>query len=49
MKAEKINECNSLYTKRGENQWIEKRNGKVYLIELMEGKWSCIISIEKEK
>jgi len=49
MKAQKINEYNSQYTKRGEDQWMEKRNGKVYLIELMEGKWSCVISIEQEK
>ena len=49
MESEKVNELNSRYTKKGEKQWIEKRDGKVYLIELMEGKWSCIVSIEPEK
>jgi len=49
METEKVNELNSRYTKKGVKQWIEKRDGKEYLIELMEGKWSCIISIEPEK
>lgn len=49
MKSEKVKEFNSQYMKSGENRWIEKRDGKDYLIEIMEGKWSCVISIESEK
>ena len=49
MKAEKEKEFNSQYIKNGENKWIDKRNGKDYLIEIMEGKWSCVISIEPDK
>jgi hypothetical protein len=49
MKPEKVKELNSHYRKNGENRWIDKKNGKDYLIELMDGKWSCIISIESEK
>jgi hypothetical protein len=49
MKSQKINEFNSRYTKNGENKWIEKRGEKTYLIEINEGKWSCVISIEQEK
>jgi hypothetical protein len=49
MKSQKIKELNSHYKKSGENQWIDRRNGKEYLIGIMEGKWSCVISIESKK
>jgi hypothetical protein len=49
MKSEKVKEFNLLYIKSGENRWIDKRDGKVYLIEIKDGKWSCVISIESEK
>jgi hypothetical protein len=49
MKSQKIKELDSKYAKNGENKWIDKSDGKKYLVEIMEGKWSCIISIEPEK
>jgi adenosylmethionine-8-amino-7-oxononanoate aminotransferase len=49
MKSQKIKELNSQYVKNGENKWIDRRDGKEYLIEIMEGKWSCVISIENKK
>jgi hypothetical protein len=49
MKSQKVKEFDSKYLKKGENKWIDKHGGKNYLIELMEGKWSCVISIESEK
>ena len=49
LKSQKMNEYNSQYIKNGETKWIEKRNGKEYIIEIVEGKWSCVISIEPEK
>jgi hypothetical protein len=49
MKSQKVKEFDSKYLKKGENKWIDKLGGKNYLIELMEGKWSCVISIESEK
>jgi hypothetical protein len=49
MKLQKVKEFDSKYMKKGENKWVDKRDGKIYLIELMEGKWSCVISIESEK
>ena len=49
MKSQKVNEFNSHYIKNGENKWIEKRGGRDYLIEIMDGKWSCVISIETKK
>jgi hypothetical protein len=39
MKSIKIKELDSMFVKKGEYQWIE----------MMEGNWSCIISIEPEK
>jgi adenosylmethionine-8-amino-7-oxononanoate aminotransferase len=49
MKSQKLKELNSQYVKNGENKWIDRRDGKEYLIEIMEGKWSCVISIEHKK
>jgi hypothetical protein len=49
MKSQKVKEFDSKYMKRGENKWIDRREGKNYFIELMEGEWSCVISIESEK
>jgi hypothetical protein len=49
LKPEKIKEFNSYYTRKGDNTWIDKRNGKEYNIEMEDGKWSCVISIETNK
>ena len=49
MKPLKMKEFNSQYVKNGENRWIDKHSGKSYIIEMVEGNWSCIISIESEK
>jgi hypothetical protein len=45
----KLKELNSQYVKNGDNKWIDKHGGKSYIIELKNGNWSCIISIESEK
>jgi hypothetical protein len=44
-----VKEFNSIYKKCGENRWIDNRNGKDYLIKLINEKWSCIITIEPDK
>lgn len=49
MRSQMMKELDSHYLKTGENQWIDKRDGRKYLVEFMEGKWSCVISIEPEK
>jgi hypothetical protein len=49
MMSLKVKELNSQYVKNGENKWIDKHGEKSYIIELVEGNWSCIISIESEK
>jgi hypothetical protein len=48
-KSQKVKEFNSRYIIKGINKWVEKRNGKEYVIELNDGKWSSIISIEQKK
>ena len=49
MKPLKVKELNSEYVKKGENSWVDKHGGKSYTIEMAEGNWSCIISIESQK
>jgi hypothetical protein len=49
LKQQKLKELDSRYKKSSENSWIEKRNGKNYNINMKEGKWSLVISIEAEK
>jgi len=49
IKSQKLKELNSEYSKSGENIWIDKKEGKEYLLEMTDGKWSCVISIETKK
>ena len=49
MMPSKLKELNSQYVKTGEKKWIDKHGGKSYIIEMVEGNWSCVISIESEK
>lgn len=49
LKAQKVKELNARYLKNGENKWIDKHDNKEYLIQLIDEKWSCIISIETKK
>jgi len=49
VKTEKIKEFDSMYKKSGENRWIDYREGKNYLIEIKDEKWSCVITIEADK
>ncbi|MCX6255072.1 MAG: hypothetical protein NTV31_11425 [Bacteroidia bacterium] len=49
IKAEKVKEFNTIYKKTGENRWIDERDGKNYLIEIKDEKWSCVINIEPDK
>ena len=46
LETEKIKEFNSLYKKTGDNQWIETKNRKKYLIELKEEQWSFNVTIK---
>jgi hypothetical protein len=49
VKSEKVKEFNSIYKIIGENKWIDKRDGKDYLIEVSDEQWSSIIIIEPAK
>jgi len=49
VRAEKVKEFNSIYKKTAENSWIDTHDGKDYLVEIRDGKWSSIINIEPYK
>jgi hypothetical protein len=49
LKSLRQKEFDSKYVKKGDNKWIDRHDGKNYKIELSEGEWSCVISIESEK
>lgn len=44
-----IQELNSLYTAKEQNVWIEKKDGKIYLIELTEEEWFFTVTTKPEK
>ncbi len=48
-KAQKVKEFNSIYKKKSENKWIDNRNGKNYLIEVKDDKWSSTITMKPGK
>ncbi|HLN19579.1 MAG TPA: hypothetical protein VK213_00710 [Bacteroidales bacterium] len=45
----KKKEFDSMFSKTGENSWQEKRNGKIYRIEIQNEEWSSVINIQPEK
>jgi hypothetical protein len=49
LKAGKVKEFNSVYKKIGDNKWMDRRNGKDYLIEIKDENWYSIITIEPDK
>jgi hypothetical protein len=49
MKSEKISELNSNFKRIGDDRWIDSHGGKNYIIKFMDEKWSCTITIEREK
>ena len=49
IKSEKVKEFDTIYKKSDTNKWIDKRNGKDYLVEIKDEKWSFIILIEPSK
>lgn len=49
IKPLKVRELDKLYTKSDDNKWIDKHDGKTYLIDIMDSSWSCVISYESEK
>ena len=49
LKDEKVREFNSNYRNIGQNKWIDNRDGKDFLIEIKDEKWSCIVSVKPDK
>jgi len=49
IKDEKVKEFNSIYKTSGEKRWIDSHDGKNYLIEIKEERWSCVINIVPDK
>jgi hypothetical protein len=49
IKADKIKEFDAIYKKNGERMWVDERNGKKYLIEFSDEKWSSIFTIRTGK
>ncbi len=49
VKSEKVKEFNSIYRKVDDNKWIDNRNGKDFIIEVRDEKWSSTITIEPDK
>ena len=48
-KSQRIKEFNSIYRKRGENKWIDKHEGKDYLIELTDETWASVFTFSPVK
>jgi hypothetical protein len=49
IKGEKVKEFDTIYKKIDANKWIDKRDGKDYLVEIRDEKWSFLIVIEPSK
>jgi hypothetical protein len=49
MKSEKLKELNASFKCIGDDRWIDNHGGRNYLIKLRDEKWSCTITIEREK
>jgi hypothetical protein len=48
-KPERVKQYNSLYQKKDENTWIDRKNGKDYRITIKDDSWSSTITIVPEK
>ena len=49
LKEQKTREFNTMYIKSGENEWTQKKDGKEFLIQVSDEKWSFVVSIEQKK
>jgi hypothetical protein len=49
IKKDKVKEFNSKYKANGENKWIDSRDGRDYLIEISDEKWSFVVNFEPNK
>jgi len=49
IKDKKVKAFNSIYKTSGDKRWIDSHDGKNYLIEIKEERWSCVINIVPDK
>jgi hypothetical protein len=49
LKTGKEKEFNTIYKKIGAGKWLDRKNGKDYLVEIKDEKWYSIITIEPDK
>jgi hypothetical protein len=49
LRTEKLKELNSLYKKKGENSWIDRRDGQNFLIQIKDEVWTSIVTIVPDK
>jgi hypothetical protein len=49
LKDQKTREYNTMYTKSGENELTEKKNGNDYILQAFDEKWSFVVTIEQKK
>ncbi len=49
LKDAKIKEFDRIYSKKGENIWIEVLNGRHYIIELVDEPWSFSVTIRPDE
>lgn len=49
IKEKKAKEFNSVYKKKGDNRWLETRNGNHYIIKIKDEEWYYTITMEPDK
>ena len=49
LKKSKESDFNMIYRKTGNNTWIDRKDGKDYLIRINDEEWACVITIEPDK
>ena len=49
LKDQKTREFNTMFIKSGENEWTQKKDGKEFIIQVLDEKWSFVVSIVQKK
>jgi hypothetical protein len=49
LKTQKMKELDEIYRKKGVNQWVDRRNGKKYTVELNDEKWAFTVTFKSNE
>jgi hypothetical protein len=49
LRSKKVKEFDTIYSKIGVNSWLDTKNKKIYLIQIMDEEWSFVVTIEPQK